>query len=44
MVVLQELIKDAKESKDDSFQKACQKWERLREELEEEMMKPVSTG
>ena len=44
MVVLQELIKDAKESKDDSLQKACQKWERLREELEEEMMKPVSTG
>ena len=44
MVVLQELIKDAKKSNDESLQKACQKWERLREELEEEMMKPVSTG
>ncbi|KAL7441664.1 hypothetical protein ACHAXM_007947 [Skeletonema potamos] len=44
MVVLQELIKDAKASNDKSLQKACQKWERLREELEETMMKPVSTG
>lgn len=44
MIVLQELIKDAQEGEDDSLQKACQKWERLREELEEEMMKPVSTG
>eukprot|EP00984_Skeletonema_dohrnii_P010804 scaffold4237_cov105-Skeletonema_dohrnii-CCMP3373.AAC.5 len=44
MVVLQELIQDAKDSNNESLQKACQKWERLREELEEEMMKPVSTG
>mmetsp|Transcript_1482 Transcript_1482/g.3059 ORF Transcript_1482/g.3059 Transcript_1482/m.3059 type:complete len:922 (+) Transcript_1482:164-2929(+) len=44
MVVLQELIKDAKDSNNESLRKACQKWERLKEELEEEMMKPVSTG
>ena len=44
LVVLQELINDSKESNDASLQKACWKWERLREELEEEMMKPVSAG
>ena len=44
MVVLQELIKNTKESDNTSLRKACQKWERLREELEDEMLKPVSTG
>ncbi|KAL7452957.1 hypothetical protein ACHAWC_004657, partial [Mediolabrus comicus] len=44
MVVLQELINGSKKSSDESLQKACKKWERLKEELEEEMMKSVKTG
>ncbi|KAL7449091.1 hypothetical protein ACHAWC_001186, partial [Mediolabrus comicus] len=44
MLVLQELINGSKKSSDESLQKACKKWERLKEELEEEMMKPVKTG